>query len=229
MTGHLDAILSRVLGELDRWTPDFRAALAPSEPESVVDAVLADQREHARTIAASVPDPGWSAPHMRAFTIGGLLYVALHRALAPRGYDAARTWSVCDAATRTHFANMSPTERRLASDGMFSWPMRALSRWIAGRSAKEPVGGWVLDFVEGKPGEFDFGVDYKRCAIRELAIAHGAADLAPHICLADVPGSETFGWGLARTETLAQGGARCDFRFRRGGKTDVKVRLPVSD
>lgn len=229
MAGHLDGILSRVLGELDGWTNDFRAALAVHEPSEVVDAVLAEQRAHVRAIAAAVPDPGWSAPHMRAFTISGLLYVALHRALAPRGYDAARTWAVCDAATRAHFANMSASERRLASDGMFSWPMKALSRWIAGRSAKEPVGGWVLDFVEGEPGAFDFGVDYKRCAIRELAIANGAADLAPYICLADVPGSEMFGWGLARSETLAQGGTRCDFRFRRGKTTDVKVRLPVSD
>jgi hypothetical protein len=227
VSANLGAILSQVLAELDRWAPAFREALLAHEPAAVVDAVLAAQRAHASEIAAAVPDPGWAAPQMRAFTIGGLLYVALHRALAPRGYDAARTWAICDAATRTRFANMSALERRLASDGMFSWPMKALSRWLAGRSTNEPVGGWVFDFVEGKAGEFDYGVDYKRCAIRELAIANGAADLAPYICLADVPGSDIFGWGLVRTETLAQGGARCDFRFRRGSPTDVLVRLPV--
>lgn len=58
--------------------------------------------------------------------------------------------------------------------------------------------------------------------------ARFAADFAPHICLDDIIGSEVLGWGLVRTETLAQGGTRCDFRFKRGGATDVQVRLPVA-
>lgn len=107
--------------------------------------------------------------------------------------------------------------------------MKALSRSIARRSKEAPVGGWAFDFVEGVKGELDYGVDYTRCAIRELAIANGAADFAPYICLADIAGSDTFGWGLARTETIAQGGARCDFRFKRGRPTDVKIRLPVAE
>ena len=57
MSNQLDGILSRVLGELDRWREDFRAALAKNEPSDVVEAALAEQREHVRTIAASVPEP----------------------------------------------------------------------------------------------------------------------------------------------------------------------------
>jgi hypothetical protein len=72
-----------------------------------------------------------------------------------------------------------------------------------------------------------YGVNYRRCAIRELALSQGAADFAPYICLSDIVGSEKFGWGLKRSETLAQGGTRCDFRFRKGGDTDVKVHLPM--
>lgn len=225
----LSAISPRVLKELEGWEPDLREALAKKEPADLVEAVLGETRGHLETICRTTPDPGWTAPHMRAFTISGAIYVAFHLALAPRGYDAARTWPVLEAATRSHFGRMSPLEKRMASDGMFGWPMKALSRWVAKRSKAGPdgVGGWVFDFVEPEDG-FDYGVNYERCAIRELAIQHGAAALAPYICLADVPGSEAFGWGLVRTETLAQGGKRCDFRFRRGGETKVRVHLPVT-
>lgn len=227
MSETMRGIRRRVLGELDKWSPDLRGALAAHEAAEAVDEVLAATRERLGALLESTPDPGWSAAHMRAFTIGGMIYVAFYLALASRGYDAARAWELCDAATKTHFARMSGLERKLASDGMFGWPMRALSRWAAKRSQTAPVGGWVMRFVEGEPNGFDYGVDYERCAIREMAVANGAAELAPYICLADIAGSEAFGWGLERKETLAQGGRRCDFRFRRGGETQVRVRLPV--
>jgi hypothetical protein len=218
-------IRGRALRELEGWRADFVGALADrGDAAEIVD----DAKERLDAMLGSIPDPGWAAPHMRAFTMGGAIYVAMYLALAARGYDAAAAWAVCEAATRAHFARMSGMEKRLASDGLFGWPMKALSRWLARRSAEAPVGGWVFDFVEGEKGTFEYGVDYKRCAIRELAIASGAADFAPYICLADVSGSETFGWGLARSETLAQGGSRCDFRFQRGAETRIKVRLPVA-
>jgi hypothetical protein len=225
VTATLDGAL--VLRELDGWTADFRGALT-REDEASITTILGETRANATRIAATVPDPGWGAPHMRAFTISGLLYVALHQALKTRGYDAAATWAVCDAATKAHFARMSGFEKTLASAGLFSWPMKALSRSIARRSREAPVGGWAFEFVEGVKGELDYGVDYTRCAIRELAVANDAGDLAPYICLADIAGSDAFGWGLVRTTTIAQGGARCDFRFKRGRATDVKVRLPVA-
>ena len=33
--------------------------------------------------------------------------------------------------------------------------------------------------------------------------------------------SEELGWGLRRTMTIAGGGQRCDFRFRKGQPTEV--------
>lgn len=216
-----------VAAEVHKWRPDLEAALVTREPADVVTALLVDVAARADVIAKTTPDPGALAPHMRAFSIGGLVYVAVYLALAARGYDAARAWEVCEVATKTHFARMKGLERAAASSGLFSWPIKALSRWIAKKSAAEPVGGWAFEFLEGD-ATMDYGVNYTRCAIRELAVANGAADFAPFICLSDISGSEAFGWGLVRTETIAQGGSRCDFRFKRGGPTDVKVRLPVT-
>lgn len=224
----LDRVRSTALAELETWRPHFEAALVASSLDAGAAKALVDRaRDRLPAVLGTITDPGWSAPHMRAFSIGGAIYVVVYLELAALGRDAAAAWSICEAATKARFAAMKGLERSLASSGMFGWPMKALSRWIARRSHEAPVGGWVFSFVEGEAGSFDYGVDYERCAIREMAVASGAADFAPYICLADVPGSEAFGWGLTRTETIAQGGKRCDFRFRRGGETRVKVRLPV--
>jgi hypothetical protein len=224
-----ERLRGRVRKELASWRPDLEEAISAAG-EGDARAIVDDAAAKLDGMLATIPDPGVLAPHMRAFTLGGAIYVAAYLALAARGWSAARAWAVLEAATRTHFARMSATEKKLASDGLFSWPMKALSRWIASRSRREPVGGWVFEFVEGgRESGFEYGVDYTRCAIRELAIANGAAEIAPYICLADVAGSDAFGWGLARTETLAQGGRRCDFRFARGGETRVKVKLPVAE
>jgi hypothetical protein len=221
----MQRIRSTANAEFARWRGDYAAALTPRLDAGDVDLALADMGRELGGLLSQMPDPGPCAPTMRAFSVAGALYVAMFLALRPRGFDAPRAWEVCDDATRRHFARMGWIERTLASAGMFSAPMRWLARSLESRSKSAPVGGWVARFVPPEGG-YDFGVDYSRCAIRDLALRAGAAEFAPYICLADIAGSEAFGWGLVRTETLAQGGTRCDFRFRRGGETRVTTQIP---
>lgn len=218
---------SRVLAEFDRWAEDLREALLTRETPDEAGEVLARAREELDGLVPRMADPGWRAPHMRTFSITGAIYVAVYLALAARGCSPAEAWEVCDQATRRRFARLPRPARSIMSATFFSRPFQAVSRALSRRS-QSALGGWAYRFVEGEPGAFDYGVDYSRCAIRELAIASGAEAFAPYICLADIPGSEALGWGLSRSETLAQGGERCDFRFRKGGPTEVKVRLPVA-
>lgn len=224
---NLDGIQRFVMKELAGWSKDLRDALTEHAPEVPPDAVLERTSARLGEMLPTIPDPGALAPQMRAFTVSGAIYVAFYLALHAEGWDAARVWKVLERATALHFERMSGFEKRLASDGMFSWPMKALSRWLAARSQRAPLGGWAFEFHEAD-GESDYGVTYTRCAIRELAVAHGAAEIAPYICLADITGSRAFGWGLTRTETIAQGASRCDFRFKRGADTRVRVSLPVA-
>lgn len=225
----LENLRERVLAEFDSWAEDFAGPLATRFGSEAGVAVAAAARQRAESLLPLMADPGWRAPMMRAFSISGLIYVAMYLVLADRGCTPAGAWEICEAATRTHFARMSSLARLAASAGMFSWPVRAMARSVAERSRQAPVGGWEVEFISGQPGEFDYGVNYTRCAIRDLAVRAGAAAFAPYICLADITGSDAFSWGLKRSETLAQGGDRCDFRFRRGQPTLVKVKLPVID
>jgi hypothetical protein len=78
---------------------------------------------------------------------------------------------------------------------------------------------WVWSFVEGDGAEFDFGTDITECAIKKFLCAQGADELTPYLCRIDFAVSRAFGMGLSRTMTIAEGGEKCDFRYKRGRET----------
>lgn len=88
---------------------------------------------------------------------------------------------------------------------------------------------YVFEFVEGDGIEFDYGIDYLECGACKFLESQNAAELAPYICPADVLYSDLLGWGLSRTQTIAEGAERCDFRFRKGGQTNVAVPALLKD
>jgi hypothetical protein len=89
--------------------------------------------------------------------------------------------------------------------------------------------GYMFDYVAGDGKTFDYGVDYLECASVKFLKKQGAPELAPYLCPIDILYSDTFGWGLHRSMTLADGDAKCDFRFSRGGRTEVKVKVIYPD
>ncbi len=47
----------------------------------------------------------------------------------------------------------------------------------------------------------------------------GVDEFLPFYCFLDFVTYRTPGWGFIRVMTLAEGCEKCDFRFKRGGKT----------
>ena len=81
----------------------------------------------------------------------------------------------------------------------------------------------MYTFVKGDGQAFDYGVDYTQCATCKFYRAEGASELAPYVCAVDKTYSQMLDRGLTRTMTLAEGYDRCDFRFKKGGPTQVFV------
>ena len=81
---------------------------------------------------------------------------------------------------------------------------------------------WVFEVVEGNGQGFAFGVDYTECGIVKYLAREGAPELAPYLCWIDYPQFAAMHLRLDRTETLAQGGQRCDFRMSRGKPVKVE-------
>lgn len=222
-----NAFVAQAHAELKRWQVELVPLILDAigaQHRAAIETALPAQLDRLLTL---MPDPGWRAAQMRAFSIGGAIYIAVYLALREHGLTAEQTWAICEEATRLHFTRMPALQRWLLGKTMFSSLWKLLSRWLAARSRQAPVGNWRLEYLPPQAGEYDYGIDYTRCAIFQLAQDAGAADFAPYICQSDAVGSSVLGWGLTRTQTLAQGGTHCNFRFRQGGQTDVRFRLPV--
>lgn len=71
---------------------------------------------------------------------------------------------------------------------------------------------WEVELLEKGP-DYDFGFDYLQCGICKLCREEGCPELAEYLCRLDYMTSDLMGVGLRRTETLAEGSPKCDFRF----------------
>jgi len=80
---------------------------------------------------------------------------------------------------------------------------------------------WVLTYIEGDGENFDYGIDITECGICKLYHAQDADALTPYMCLSDEVISRAFNRGLVRYHTLAEGGNKCDFRYKRGRETFI--------
>ena len=57
-------------------------------------------------------------------------------------------------------------------------------------------------------------------------VEHGGEGFAPYVCMSDIALSEAIGWGLIRTQTLADGCPYCDFRFKKEAETQISSKTP---
>lgn len=195
---------------------------------AMVEAGLGDatqQLEPARRRLAAfldeLADPG--TPEYRMFTFAGVQQVAIYLTLREHGHSAESIWRWCSTGLERELAAVPGIARWLMSKLMFSGFVRRRYEKFAQASQSTPQGGWVLRYEADADHSANYRVTYDRCAIHAFAVAHDAAEFAPYICLSDIPASQSFGWGLRRTSTIAQGGSRCDFHMRKNQATDVDV------
>ena len=77
---------------------------------------------------------------------------------------------------------------------------------------KQYPNDWVVDFLPGE-GKYAFGFDYLECGVCKLCRDEGCPELAKYLCRLDYMLVEIMGLHLDRTQVLAEGKEKCDFRF----------------
>jgi hypothetical protein len=147
------------------------------------------------------------------------LELSVFRAMKEHGKSATEAWEICHEALKARTEAMPKLLRRLIGWYLFTGFVKNRARKISGRD----LGGFTIEYVEEEGG---WGVNYRRCAIYDFLKEQDAEDFSPYVCLSDVALSDAMGWGLKRTETLADGCDKCDFRFRKGAQTEISSRTP---
>jgi hypothetical protein len=192
--------------------------------EEGLDAAIAETRAEYEAVIDRLPWIGGSA-NPRSFSLyGSAFWLALWRVLEPRGLTLDEARKLFCELFRTYWSRYPRVLRRLYGRiRMGPANQKKVRRLAMASQARANPDDYVSRFVPGEPGRFDYGIDFVECAIMKFLRAEGAEELAPVLCELDWPHTELLGIELIRTTTLAQGGDRCDFRFRRPGAPDVGI------
>lgn len=94
--------------------------------------------------------------------------------------------------------------------------MAGRKEWSRQSHLKKYRNDWVVDIIEGGPqDDFVLGYDYHTCGICNLCRDEGCFELAKYLCRMDYVLADMMGMKLTRTQTIAEGGKYCDFRYGR--------------
>jgi len=217
---------ARFLREFDLVAKSARSVLNEYFVGENVNRLLAETRREFEALIPQLPYIGGKQPFTEFIVFTGML-LAVYRVSKAHGKTVEQTGDLVYEIGRA-FLKSSPAFLARFFGGMnFSrfYLRRLRKRAIESHQRKYPD-DYVFNFVEGDGQTFDYGVDYIECASCKFLAKQGAPELTPYLCPVDILYSKSLGWGLTRTMTLAEGAERCNFRFKKGGKT--KVAVPAS-
>lgn len=217
----------RLLRDFDENAALVRDFVVGRFGESAAEAIERRAREIYAAALPQVPHiPGPRARMLNVFLRITAQEVAVYHAVLERDGDAAQAWEICHEAIRRRVATVPRWKRWMMQRLMHSGFVRRIMRRREARNERGRFGEFEIRYLTGDGGDFDTGVDYTACGNLELARRLGATEFAPYVCMSDIPLSDGLGWGLQRTQTLADGCSHCDFRFKRGAPTRVSSKTP---
>jgi hypothetical protein len=191
--------------------------------EKQTDALIGETRREYESLIPQLPYIGGKQPYTQ-FIISAAWTLAMYRVLRAQGATLETIGQLIYEVDRA-FLQVYPRFLRLLF-GHMTFSRRYIRRLrvrAAESHERRYPDGYVYTFIEGDGETFDFGVDYLECATCKFLQQQGASELGPYLCMSDLLYSELLDWGLIRTQTLAEGADKCDFRFKKGGLTRVTV------
>jgi len=207
-----------LLDEFDMMMPGFRHLLRPYFAEQMIDTIVSQVRSEYETLIVELPYIGGGKNYMTQILIPNAGDLAAYRVLKSHGIPVEEIGNFIYEKFVTFLYRSSRAFLRLW--GRFTFTQMYLSglKLAALKSQeRQHPGDWVYTFVDGDGETFDYGMDFTECAIRKFFHVQCADELTPYMCALDYPMSEAYGQGMMRTQTLAEGGEKCDFRYKWAG------------
>ena len=212
-----------LLKRFDKATARIYHVLVSRYGKEQASVLTKEARREYEAIIPQLPYIGPRNPFMVFFIPTGW-HVGLYRVLLSQKWTVEEAGQVIYDLTEAYLRSMPVLVRRLIGYLWFSFLfLKRLKKRAAESQKHKYPGDFVFLYIEGNDKTFDYGLDFLECANCKFLRAMGADELAPYVCAGDKLVSELLGWGLTRTKTIADGHEKCDLRFKRGGKTRVKI------
>lgn len=208
----------------ENMLPLGHQVISEKKDDNTVERMLEGARSEFEKLMPEVPYVGDARYPLPLNLIQSAVLLSFYRSLMQSGLNS-------DQAGRMIIESMEASVRAvpegqfLAQGEMqFTEESYQKQRKLAAKKQERRYpGDWVFSFVEGVPGEFDWGIDYTECAVLKLYKKLGSEELVPYICVFDFILSKLQNTGLQRTKTLAKGGDCCDFRFKKGREVQITL------
>lgn len=213
---------SRLLKSFDKSIARAEFLIISHYGEEQANTIMDESRQEYENLIPQIPYIGDKNPFL-IFLLPTIRVLAIYRVLQKQGHTVESVGQLIYEMTKVELKALPGFIRRIIGYLWFSsWLLSRLQKRAKKSQEREYPGDFVFTYVEGDGQKFDYGINYIECANCKFLRAQGALELAPYICATDKIASEMLGWGLSRTMTLADGNEKCDFRFKKGGKTFVQ-------
>ncbi|MBN1636258.1 MAG: L-2-amino-thiazoline-4-carboxylic acid hydrolase [Deltaproteobacteria bacterium] len=216
--------LSLVLHDPDSLKDHFESVekvLSAGLGNNRATGLMMDVHSEQQALAADMPYIGGNKNIFTQWLVYGVYYLAVYRVLKADGNTVGEIGRIVFDAFRK-MADYPGWMLYLIGKLKYNRKYIDTLRRSALRSQeKRYPGDWVATFIEGDGESFDYGIDITECGIHKFFQSYGAQEFTPYMCLSDFVVSDVFNRGLIRYETLAEGAARCDFRYKKDRSTFV--------
>jgi len=183
--------------------------------------LMAEIRQAYRALDPQIPYIGGEENIFTEWLTYAAYYLSVFQALSARGDSTAEVGRLI-YETYEVMADYPQWFLNLVGRFKYSGKYEDRLRQAARESQKRRYpADFVATFIKGDGRAFDYGIDIDECGICKFYHAQGADELAPYMCLSDFVISKAFNRGLVRYQTIAEGAAKCDFRYKRGRETYV--------
>ena len=218
---------SKLLKDFDKTADLMKDYLVKRYGEELADRLYSETRQEYEKIIPEIPHI--EGPRARALNLFLLIVaqeLAVYRIMKKHGKSLGEAWEICHEAIKLRMEKFSKNKRWLLKKLMYSNFLMKRVKRRAEKGEQLKFGDFEVKYLIGDGKEFDWGVDYVACGHYTFLKAQGAEEFAPYVCLSDIALGDALGWGLIRTQTIADGCESCDFRFKEGSETRISSKTP---
>jgi hypothetical protein len=209
---------SKLLREFDKNKKHAERILA-SHYGDLADTIWEEAHREYEALIPKIPYVGGRKNPTQTSLIRSTWALALFRALKNRGKTAEEAGNICYEMTEAPLYSYPKLLRNLVGRWYFRRFRSSMKKVAAERQKRLYPEDSLSTFIQGDGKEFDFGMDTTECAICKFFHAQGADELTSYMCLTEFAVSKALSMGLVRTTTIAEGGEKCDPRYKRGRET----------
>lgn len=189
------------------------------ENDTIEQIIIQSRAEYERLIP-QLPYVGGETSPFTPLMIQSGQTIAVYRVCKDIGLENEQIGELIYETAKAQMQTFSRFKKWFARRLVFSQSYR--NRWRKATEEsqnREFAKNWVGEFVEGNGKDFEYGFDFLECGFLKLAREYGCEEIAPYACLCDFVRMRALGVGFRRTQTLAMGHPRCDFRFLKDYET----------